>query len=87
MKFPYFSMKMYSRIILKPPITTAADDNYYYSYYFFFFFFFSEKTGLDISCESSAKQKIHMKCQDLFSLKNNKKKILNVLCYKFCLAL
>ena len=43
-------------------------------------FFFSEKTSLDISCESSAKtsldisckssakQTIHMKCQDLFSL-------------------
>ena len=38
-----------------------------------FFFFFSEKTHLDISCESSAWQMIHMKCQDLFSLKNKKK--------------
>ena len=37
------------------------------------FFFFSGKTSLDISCESSAKQTIHMKCQDLFSLKNKKK--------------
>ena len=37
-------------------------------------FYFSEKTSLDISCELSAKQMIHMKCQDLFSLKNNKKK-------------
>ena len=27
------------------------------------------KTSLDISCESSAKQTIHMKYQDLFSLK------------------
>ena len=27
-----------------------------------FFFYFSEKTSLDISCESSAKQMIHMKC-------------------------
>ena len=40
----------------------------------FNFFFFSEKTSLDISSESSAKQTIHMKCQDLFSLKNKKKK-------------
>ena len=32
-----------------------------------FFFLFSEKTSLDISCESSAKQTIHMECQDLFS--------------------
>ena len=29
---------------------------------------------LDILCESSARQMIHMKCQALFSLKNNKKK-------------
>ena len=36
---------------------------------FFFYFYFSEKTSLDILCES-----IHMKCQDLFSLKNKKKK-------------
>ena len=31
------------------------------------------QTSLDISCESSAKQTIHMKYQDLFSLKNKKK--------------
>ena len=58
-----------SALTLKVPITTAADDN------FFFFFYFSEKTSLEISCESSAWQTIHMKCQDLFSLKNKKKKI------------
>ena len=34
------------------------------------FFNFSKKTSLDISCELSAKQTIHMKYQDLFSLKN-----------------
>ena len=38
------------------------------------FFYFSEKTSLDISCESSAKQTIHIKYQDLFSLKSKKKK-------------
>ena len=38
--------------------------------FFLFFFYFSEKTSLDITCESSAKQTIHMNCQDLFSLKN-----------------
>ena len=32
---------------------------------------FSGKTSLDISC---AKQMIHMKCLDLFSLKNNENK-------------
>ena len=56
-------------LTLKAPITTAADDNFV-----LFFFYFSEKTSLDISCESSAWQMIHMKCQDLFSLKKKKKK-------------
>ena len=45
--------------------TTASDNNFYN----FFFFYFSEETNLDISCESSAKQTIHLKCQDLFSEK------------------
>ena len=42
-----------------------------------FFFYISEKTSLDISwessaiCQSSAWQMIHMKCQDLFSLKKS----------------
>ena len=40
-----------------------------------FFVFLLEKTGLYITYESSAKQMIHMKCQDLFSLKNQ-----NVFC-------
>ena len=53
---------------LKAPITTKSDDN------FDFFFYFQMKTSLDISCESSAKQMIHMKYQDLISLKNKKKK-------------
>ena len=34
-----------------------------------FCFYFSEKISLDISCESSVKQTIHMKCQDFLSLK------------------
>ena len=55
-----------SELILKAPITTAADENFFY-----FIFYFSEKTSLDISCESSAWQTIHMKCQDLFSPKIN----------------
>ena len=40
---------------------------------YLFIYLFSEKTSLDISCESSAWQTIQMKCQDLFSLKNKKK--------------
>ena len=45
-----------------------------------FIFYFSEKTCLDISCESSAWQTIHMKCQDLFSSEKKKKsKLLSAL--------
>ena len=61
-------------LTLKALIITAADDNFFIIIIlFYFFFFFSEKTSLDISCESSVWQMIHMKCQDLFSLKNKKK--------------
>ena len=35
-------------------------------------FFFSDKIRLEISCESSAKQMIHMKCQVLFPPEINK---------------
>ena len=48
-------------LTIKAQITTAADDILKHIY----FFNFSKKTSLDISCESS----IHMKYQDLFSLK------------------
>ena len=51
-------------LTLKVPVTTAADNS---------FFFFFQRKQVDISCESSAMQMIHMKCQDLFSLKNKKK--------------
>ena len=46
-----------------------------------FIFYFSEKTSLDISCELSAWQTIHMKYQDLFSSENKKKKIKIVVCF------
>ena len=54
-------------LTLKAPSKIVADD-----ILIFFYFNFSEKTSLDILCESSAKQMIHIKCQDLFSLKKNK---------------
>ena len=50
-------------LTLKAPISTAADDN-------FDFYFIFQGREIDISCESSAKQK---KCQDIFS--ENRKKI------------
>ena len=37
-----------------------------------FCFNLSEKISLDISCEASARQMIHMKCQASFSLKKKK---------------
>ena len=40
---------------------------------FFLFCFFTEKIRFGFLCESSAQQMIYMKCQVLFSLKNNKK--------------
>ena len=39
---------------------------------FLYIFYILEKISIDISCESSAWQMIHMKCQDSFSLKNKK---------------
>ena len=35
---------------------------------------------LDVSCESSAMQRIHMKYQALSSLKNNEKVFINIVC-------
>ena len=52
-------------VTLKAPITTAADDIHKY-----FFHCFSEKTRLDVSSEFSARQRIHMKNQALFSSKD-----------------
>ena len=48
-------------LTIKAPITTAADDSHKY-----FFHCFSEKIKLDVSSESSVRQRIHMKNQALF---------------------
>ena len=45
-----------------------------------FYFYISKKIRLDVLCESSARQRIHMKYQVLFSLKNNEKVFMNVVC-------
>ena len=57
----------YSRLLLtlKVPITTAADNIHC----------FSEKIRLDVSSESSARQRIHLKNQALFSSKDKSKKL------------
>ena len=54
---------------LKAPITAAADDTHKY------FFIVSKKIRLDVSSESSARHRIHMKNQVLFSLKDKSKKL------------
>ena len=59
-----------SKLSMKAPITTAADDIYKY-----FFHCFSEKVRLDVSSECSARQRIHMKNQALFSSKDKSKKL------------
>ena len=57
-------------LTLKAPITTAADDIHKY-----FSYCFSEKIRLDVSSESSARQRIHMKNPALFSSKDKSKKL------------
>ena len=57
-------------LTLKAPITTAADDIHKY-----FFHCFSEKLRLDVSSESSARQRIHLKNQALFSSKDKSEKL------------
>ena len=56
-------------LTLKALITTAADDIH------IFFHCFSEKIRLDVSSESSARQRIHLKHQALFSLKDKTNKL------------
>ena len=57
-------------LTLKAPITIAADDFHKY-----FFHCFSEKIRLDVSSEFSARQRVHMKNQALFSSKDESKKL------------
>ena len=65
-------------LTLKAPITTAADDSLAY-----FFHCFSDKIMLDISCESSAWQRIHTKHQASFSSKDKSKNNKCVICCNF----
>ena len=62
------------KLTLKVPSRIAADDT------FIFLLYCLKKIRLDVSCESSARQRIHMKYQALFSLKNNEKVFMNVVC-------
>ena len=57
-------------LTLQVPIRTAADDIHKY-----FFIVFLEEIKLDVSSESSARQRVHMKNQALFSSKDKSKKL------------
>ena len=63
-------------LIFKVPVTSAADEilNFVLS---------CEKIWLDISCELSAKQTIHMKISSLIFLKKIKTILQGVICYNF----
>ena len=50
------------------------------------FSLFSEKMRLNISCESSAGQRIHLKHKALFSSKDKNKNKISVVCCNFYLA-
>ena len=56
-------LTLHVSLILQAQITTAADD-----------IRFSEKIRLDVSSESSARQRIHIKNQAFLSLKDKSKK-------------
>ena len=63
-----------SNLTLKAPNKIAADN------ILIFYFYLSKKIKLDFSCEPSAWQRIHLKHQVLFSLKNIEKIFMNVVC-------
>ena len=63
-----YTLRSNCSLTLKAAITTAADDSLEY-----FFIVFSDKIMLDISCESSFLQRIHLKHHALFSSKDKSK--------------
>ena len=58
----------------------APNKNCSRRHFYFFFLLLSKKIRLDVLCESSAKQRIHLKHQVLLSLKNNEKIFMNAVC-------
>ena len=63
------------RLIHKAPSESVADDSLIFFFFFFLLFFFSEKRKFTFDVNYLLRQKIHMKCLVLFSLKNNIKYI------------
>ena len=54
----------------------APNKNCSRQHFIFFHFYLSKKRRLDVSCESSVGQRIHLKYQVVFSLKTGKEKVL-----------
>ena len=70
------------QLTLKAPNKIAADNTLFFCsrQHFIFCIYLSTEIRLDVSWESSAWQRIHMKYQVLFSLKNNEQVFINVVC-------
>ena len=66
---------LFPGLTLKAPSKIAADDTF-----IILKFYLSKNIRLDVSCESSAKQRIHIKYQALFYQKNNEKIFKTVVC-------
>ena len=78
-------------LTLKAPITTKAirltlelKQTTILSWVQFWVLNLQKKTSLDIPCESSAKQTIHMKYQDLFSLKKKNFRMSSATNFAWC---
>ena len=70
--FRLIVLDMTHSLTLKVPITSAAENINTVNT---FFHCFSEKIRLDVSSESFARQRIHLKHQALFSSKDKSKKL------------
>ena len=71
----FLSYFLPKKLTIKELSKIAADN-----FFLFFFFYLSKKIRLDVSYKSFAQQMIHMKYQVLFSLKNNVKISMTVVC-------
>ena len=66
------------KLTLKEPNKIADKDTLIHLY--IFYFYLSKKIRLDVLCESSVKQRIHINSQGLFSLNNDEKIVKIVVC-------
>ena len=64
MRYQVRNICLFEILTIKAAITTAADG-------ILILFSFLKKLLLEISCESSTRKTIHMKCHGLFSLEGN----------------